>query len=367
MKVLFEKVDLGGLTVKNRFVRSATYEGFADESGHLTQKLFNFYEDIAAGGAGTIITGLTQVSNREKPLQSQMAIYDDSFILGYKKLREMVHRYEAKIIVQLVGLGSQTTVDENNSSVMFSPSGIEDLGSNTNPQEMDIEEILHIKQSFKNAAVRAKKASFDGIQIHAAHGYLISKFLTPYYNRRTDKYGGNLENRARLLFEIYSEIRESVGKDYPVFVKLNCDDFMDNGFSFDESKWVAKKLEELGVNAIELSGGSASSRQNEGVARNARHKTAYFIDYATELQKELSIPVISVGGHRDFSEITSILNEGVINYFSLSRPILCESSLINRWNDGDLSPSKCLSCNSCFKGGGTICILNKQKNKQLLN
>lgn len=357
MKSLFDQTQLAGMTLKNRFIRSATYDGYADEKGHMTEALFQVYENLAKGGVGAIITGLIYVSDWEAPYPGQMGIYDDSFIEDYKPLTEMCHRYSARIIAQLAWVGSQTP--DPKGTVMWGPSAVADFRNI--PQEMTAQDIFFVQQAFAEAALRAKQAGFDGVQLHVAHGYLLSKFLTPYYNRRNDEYGGTIENRARIVFETYQAVRDKVGPDYPVLIKINCDDFMDQGFTFAECKYVCRKLAELCVDAIEISGGIRASRPGEGTIRTiTARQESYFRSYAAEVAQEMKLPVILVGGNRDFDSLSELLNQTGIEYFSMSRPLIYESDLINRWyHDGDLSRSKCISCSKCFRLGGVKCIFNK--------
>lgn len=361
MKSLFDQTQFTGIKLKNRFIRSATYDGLADERGHMTEKLFRAYENLGKGGVGTIITGLTSVADSEQRSPEQMGIYEDSFIDEYKRLTEMIHGYHANVIMQIAWLGSQTSF--NADKVIWGPSQVEDLIYKTTPKEMTIQEILFIQSAFADAALRAKKAGFDGIQLHAAHGYLLSKFLTPYYNRRTDEYGGSIENRARMVLETYQAVREKVGYEYPILIKINSEDYMSQEMTFEECKYVCKKLAESGVDAIEISGGSPSSRPNEGSARKiALEQESYFRPYAAEIAQEINVPVILVGGNRDFNLLTEILNQTAIEYISLCRPLIRESDLISRWEKGDLEHAKCISCNKCFRRDGTRCIFNSQDN-----
>lgn len=360
MKTLFDQTVVAGMKIKNRFIRSATYDGFADERGHMTAELFQVYENLAKGGVGTIITGLAYVSDSEEPIPGQMGIYDDSFIAEYEKLTEMSHRYDAKIILQLVCLGSQTS--STNGKIIWGPSTVADLWYKTTPQEMTVQDIQLVQKAFADAALRAKQAGFDGIQIHGAHGYLLSKFLTPYYNRRSDAYGGDIENRARMVLETYQAIREKVGPDYPVLIKINCEDFMEQGMTFADCKYVCSKLVELGITAIEISGGLGSSRPNEGTLRaiSSAEQESYFKSYAAEIARAISVPVILVGGNREVAYLAEILNQTEIEYFALCRPLICESDLINRWQKGDAANAKCVSCNKCFRHGGTRCVFHKK-------
>lgn len=359
MKSLFDKTELAGMRLKNRFIRSATYDGFADKNGHMTKKLYKIYENLAKGGVGTIITGMTFVSDLENVYPGQSGIYDDTFIDEYQVLTEMAHQYNVNIIMQLAYIGSQTSVNVNSGKAVWGPSSVADLAYKNTPKEMTREEIVFVQKSFADAAYRAKEAGFDGIQIHAAHGYLLSKFLTPYYNRRTDQYAGNRENRFRMVLETFQAIRDRVGSSYPVFIKINSEDFMKQGMTFSDCKYVCRKLEEMGINAIEISGGSLSSRPNEGFARKIPpEKKSYYEKYAAEIAQKIKTPIILVGGNRDVGDMTKILNNTAVEYISLSRPLICESDLINRWKK-DTAPAKCISCNKCFGGTGTVCIFNR--------
>lgn len=360
MKSIFDQTIFSGIKLKNRVIRSATYDKLADEHGHMTKELFGVYEKLAQGGVGTIITGGAAVTAHLLP--HQMGIYEDSFIDEYKKLTEMVQNYHTNIILQIVDLGSQTRVNTNQ-LVIDGPSSIEDLAYKTTPKEMNKKEILLVQDAFAAAALRAKKAGFDGVQLLAAHGYLLSKFLTPYYNRRTDEYGGTIENRARIILETYKVMREKVGPEYPILIKINCEDFMDQGMTLEECKYVCKILAGLGMNAIEISGGSSSSRPNEGAARIIKmEQESYFKSYAAEIAQEINVPVILVGGNRDFDSLTKILNQTSIKYIALCRPLICESNLINRWQSGDVKRSKCVSCNKCLASEGAGCIFKRCNN-----
>ena len=357
MKSLFDTTELAGMTLKNRFIRSATYDGLSDEKGHITKKTYELYENLAKGGVGTIITGLTFVSDLENTYPGQAGIYDDSFISEYNKLSDMVHSYNTNIIMQLVWNGTQAYADSNSSKTFWGPSSVEDVAYKYMPSEMTEEEIVFVQKAFADAAYRAKKAGFDGVQIHAAHGYLLSKFLTPYYNRRTDQYGGNIENRSRIILETFKVIRDRVGLKYPIFIKINSEDFIEQGMSFDDCKYVCNKLAQMGIDAIEISGGCVSSPPTENVSR-PKDQEQYYKKYATEIARENKVPVISVGGNRNIDSMIETINTTDIEYVSLSRALICESDLINRWKE-DSTPAKCISCNKCFSRGGTICIFNK--------
>ncbi|SDF75469.1 NADH:flavin oxidoreductase [Sporomusa acidovorans] len=364
MKSLFDQTELNGLTLKNRFIRSATNYGTADKHGHMTEALLRVYEDLAKGGVGTIITDAAAVCDSDR-LPTQMGIFNNSFLNEYKQLTAMVHQYQANIIVQLVSVGFQKILSAVPGKVFWVPSVLKEAGhNNVAVRAMTQEDIIVLQEAFAEAAFRAKASGFDGVQIHAGHETLLSQFLTPYCNRRTDEYGGSIENRSRMIIETYQKIRAKVGLEYPVLIKINCEDFREQGLTFAECKYVYQKLAEIGIAAVEISGGSTSSRQNEGFSRTiAKGEPPYFLKYTAEMKQLIRIPVIGVGGYRDVLSMTKYLNENDIDYFALSRPLICESDLINRWQSGNLEPANCISCNGCFKLSGVSCVLKKWQAK----
>jgi 2,4-dienoyl-CoA reductase-like NADH-dependent reductase (Old Yellow Enzyme family) len=349
MKTLFDETKILEMSLKNRFIRSAIWEGLADEKGHVTDDLKKHYEELAKGGVGTIITGFANVMKFDKPASNMIGIYDDEFIEEYKELTNIVLEYNANIIMQIVHGGPK-----------WGPSEVEHLAMKTTSKEMSIDEIKEVVQAFGDAAFRVKDAGFDGVQIHAAHGFLLSMFLNPYYNRRSDDYGGSIGNRARIVFESYRAVRDAVGEDFPVFVKVNAEDFMEDGLTSNESLFVCKALSEMGVDLIEVSGGSFSSKEGKGPIRGnliTEDMESYFKDYAAKIAQEVDVPVALVGGNRSIDCMDKILNETDIEYFSLARPFISEPDLINRWKTQDKKPAKCISCIQC-SGVKSGCKLN---------
>ena len=222
-----------------------------------------------------------------------------------------------------------------------------------------------VVEAFAAAAVRARQAGFDGVQIHAAHGYLLSQFLSPVYNRRRDAFGGALENRAKASLMVLSAIREKVGVDFPVLVKMNCGDFMDKGLTARDAVSVAGMLAQGGVDAIEVSGGlfinPKMSPSRMGI--NREEKEAYFQAEAGQIKKAVDVPLILVGGNRSLDVAARIVGEGGADYISMSRPFIREPGLINRWKSGDYAKAKCLSDNKCFgpamAGRGIFCVMER--------
>jgi 2,4-dienoyl-CoA reductase-like NADH-dependent reductase (Old Yellow Enzyme family) len=230
------------------------------------------------------------------------------------------------------------------------------------------EEIGNIVGAFGQAARRTKEAGFDGVQIHAAHGYLLSQSLSPAFNKREDSHGGNLENRARFLMEVLREVRSVVGPDFPVLVKMNSEDCLECGLTLEDSVQLGAMLEEGGVDAIELSGGTFLSGKlspsRSGITSEERE--AYFREAARIFKEKINIPLILVGGNRSIEMAEQLLNDGYADYISMSRPFIREPGLIKRWASGDIRRAACLSDNKCFgpamAGQGIYCVVEKQEN-----
>jgi 2,4-dienoyl-CoA reductase-like NADH-dependent reductase (Old Yellow Enzyme family) len=367
MKQIFEAARIGKLELKNRLVRSATWENLADEQGHITYPLYQLYKKLAAGGIGLIITGYAFVSKDEQPNPGMLGIYDDSFITEYRKLTDMVHEQGSKIVMQIVYGGSQTGYPPEG-RLIWGPSAVADLATGVTPTPISADEIETLVKDFGDAAVRAKEAGFDGVQLHGAHNYLLSQFLSPYYNRRTDEYGGSVENRTRLHREVYQEARRRVGNDFPLMIKLNCEDFIENGATIEDSLFLSKMLAELGIDALEVSGGTGGSG-DKTPARMKIHtpeKEAYHAEYANRIAAAVDVPVILVGGLRSPEVIDKLLQDTEIELFSLARPLLTEPDLPQRWQNGDRSRARCVSCNHClqYPEGGNYCILNAKKEEE---
>ena len=367
LSTLFTETRIGNMALKNRFMRSATWENMATEDGHMTDKLYAIYEELAQGEVGLIVTGYANIVEEEKPNAGMMGIYNDSFIDEYKKLTELVHHYDSKIVMQLAYGGTKTTFNLGE-RVIFAPSEVPEIGTQTCGKAMTKDEIDYIVKAFAEASWRAQKSGFDGIEIHAAHTYLINQFLSPYYNRREDEYGGSLENRMRFLMEIYAETRKLVGDEFPILVKLTASEFFDGGQTFDETRIVCQKLEEVGVDAIIISGnihGKANTMIGQSFDGYTLQEEGYFHEYGHVISQDVSVPVITVGGLTDIAAIEHIAENTNIQYFALSRPLLSEPHLVKRWKEGDRSPVECERCSKCRTKRGNFCVVNKERKSQL--
>jgi len=353
-------MNIGPLEIKNRFIRSATYEGMAHE-GEITSDHLELYKKLAEGGVGLIITGYAYVQRSGIAFEEMIGIYDDKFISGLKKVTDIVHKNGngCKIIKQIVHCGRQSRHLSN----IVAPSAVLEKLTNKMPKEMSNKEIEETIEAFAQAARRTKEAGFDGVQLHGAHGYLISEFLSPYTNKRTDEYGGNVEKRIKIVEEIYNRTVELVGKEFPILIKMNGSDFLEGGLEIDESKKIAQLLEKIGFAALEISGGMwevvkrskkelgwkptfiPESRMFIGI----KNDPAYNLPFAEEIKKVVDIPVGVVGGINSLDLVEKILNEGRADFISLSRPLIREPNLPNRWIDriGD-RVVECEYCNECL-------------------
>ena len=236
-----------------------------------------------------------------------------------------------------------------------------------NCREMTGDDFRMVAEAFGKAAARAQEAGFDGVQIHAAHGYLLSEFLSPFYNRRNDQYGGSVENRARLLLEVAHNIRDKVGDRFPVMVKMNSEDFVTGGLTVEEMLEVASILESAGIDAIELSGGTRYSGDYMPVRPgrlDTENMEVYYLEAARKFKERVKVPLMLVGGIRSYAVAERIIREGIADYVSLSRPLIREPDLVNRWKSGDTGKARCLSDNLCYEpaiaGDGLYCVVEKR-------
>ena len=371
MPELFDKIEINGMVLRNRSVRSATWTGTAAQNGRCTTKLIKLMGRLARGQVGLIITGFSYVMPNGKALPRQLGIHDDAMIPDLSRLTERVHAANGKIAMQIVHAGVQTVITERRDTPVWGPSAVHDKLFGSTSKAMTQREIKETVQAFARAADRVKRAGFDAVELHGAHGYLISQFLSPFRNKRTDRYGGPIENRARFLFETYRAVRKRVGRDFPVLIKLNTKDFVRGGFHERDALFVAKRLDEMGIDAIEMSGGIPAAG-HLGPAREKIRKAsdeAYFLPLAKKIRRQVSVPVILVGGVRSLKAVNRILNTGAADLVSMARPLIREPGLVGRWKAGNHKKAKCVSCNQCFGAAmspeGIYCVLERRvKEKQ---
>lgn len=370
MSSLFEKTAVKSLELENRSIRSATWSGVGDSRGYVTDLTLSFYRRLAEGGLGLIITGFQFVMPNGIAIPYQIGNYSDDMAEGLRRMAEVIHAAGGKAATQLAHAGARANPQLfPEQGELWGPSALRDPLTGNTPKEMTKAEIAELVQAYAAAALRSKKAGFDAVQIHGAHGYGINQFLAGSSNRRSDAYGGDIAGRCRFLAEVMEAVRGAVGKDYPVFIKLNADDYFDGGLTTEESLYVARRLVEQGIDCIEVSAGSRASGDALMPSRLnilREEDEGYYAKLAGRFKETVGVPVVTVGGLRSLSVISGILAGGLADYVALSRPLVREPNLVNRWKSGDTAKSKCISCNGCYDSGlqglGISCkIERKQK------
>ncbi len=365
MSRLFESSEINGMKLANRFVRSATWEGMASPEGAATPKLIDTMTALARGGVGLIISGHTYIRQEGQAGPWQLGVYKDDLIPGLREMTDAVHAAGGKIVLQLAHAG-HFAPEKLTGQAPVVASVYEGL-SRSPRKELTEQDLQDLVAAFADAAQRAKSAGFDGVQIHAAHGYLLSQFLSPIFNRRVDGYGGSIENRSRIIVEAIQAVREAVGKAFPILIKMNCADFAENGLSLDDSLLAGELLAQAGLDAIELSGGLLTggklSPSRPGI--HSADKEAYFREELSEFKKKIRIPLILVGGIRSVEVAEQLVSDGAADYIAMSRPLIREPDLISRWKSGDRRRAECKSDNLCFgpglEGKGIYCVTEERE------
>jgi 2,4-dienoyl-CoA reductase-like NADH-dependent reductase (Old Yellow Enzyme family) len=384
---LFTPIRIGSLTLPGRLVKSATLETRCTDDGFVTDALVEYYEQIAKGGTPLLITGNAYFSLYSKAAPQQLAADDDDKIPGLKRLTEAVHRHRGKIFLQIYHVGRQAVPKFVGRTDAVSPSRVFEPTLSVRPRPITREEIRDAVKGFADAAGRARRSGFDGVQIHAAHGYLISAFLTPHTNRRTDEYGGSFDNRVRFLVEVYRATRERVGADLPVILKLNGSDDLPlrKGLRPEDLVQVARRMETEGVDAVEVTAGHYESGLtfergqwrgffrnvttvglgrnypwyyrgtlrllapllDFGLGRVAAYSEGFNLRYAKLFKQALKIPVICVGGfvHREAME--SAIAGGECDMVSVARALIADPYLYRHMQQGVVGP-QCDFCNECY-------------------
>lgn len=328
MKTLFDKTTLRNSELKNRVWRSATWMALADREGNVTDELINAYEELAEGGTAVIVTGLTSILKNDAEIDRGVKFYNDAFIEGHRRLTDAIHKHNAMVMMQTALVDGPV-------------------------DELSTGQVENIVRAFGDAAHRAEQAGYDGVQIHAAHFFYLSEFISPLLNHRSDRYGGDQRGRTQILLEILNGMRNKTSEGFCITVKINSSDEYLGGLTRQDFVVSSQLLAEAGIDAIEV---SANGTSRCGI--RAGLNEAYFLDAAKLLAERVKVPVVLVGGLRSMEKINEILNETNIAYISLSRPLIREPNLINRWQQGDTTPSKCISCNSCYRTLGHRCVFN---------
>jgi len=372
MSVLFTPKKIGPLEIKNRFVHSATYECMADDSGHVTDPLIKRYRRIAKGGTGLIIPGYCYIIPSGRPVKYQTGIHTDDMIEGLKKLVAVVHAEGGKIAFQLVHSGRQTSRNSIGQRPLAPSKGRLDPIYMARPREMTEGEIQEVISAFGAAALRAREAGADGVQIHAAHGYLVNQFLSPFFNKRTDSWGNSDENRFRFMKEVMLEVKRNISDEMAILVKLNTQDYTPRkGITLELAQKYSAWLADLPMDGLEVSCGTLSYSMfnmirgdvpteemifnfpwwrkilGRGMLRHLEGKFELEEGYNLEAARRIKpvigeIPLLLVGGLRKVAHMEAVIDDGSADFISMSRPFIREPHIVNRIKEGQTEAVACM-------------------------
>jgi len=348
---MFEPGFMGRLKVKNRLVMAPMGTRFASEIGGVTERQIEYYVERAKGGVGTIITELACVDH---PLgvagPTNVTIHDNSYIGGHNELVEAVHASGARIICQLVHAGRQTKPASIKGMQPVAPSPIPCKFLNVMPRELSTSETERIVRKFIEAAIRVKTAGYDGVELHGAHGYLIAQFMSPASNQRNDRYGGDLHKRMAFPLEIIQGIRRELGPNFPVLFRFSAEEFIEGGRGLEESKEVARILEEAGVDVLDVSAGTYDSMPT--MIESMAYEQAWRVYLAETIKGVVNIPVIAVGVIRTPDVAEALLKQGKADFVALGRALLADPYWPAKAKDGKQGQiTPCISCNEGCIGG----------------
>jgi 2,4-dienoyl-CoA reductase-like NADH-dependent reductase (Old Yellow Enzyme family) len=354
VSILFEPQRIGRIEIKNRFVRSATYYALSDENGFVSDASVDLMRTLASNDVGLIITGYAFVARSGQVFADMNGIDSDEQIAGYRRMAETVHELDGRIVMQVAhgGVASMTAARRGERLLAVSVlDGLPERG--VRPREMTNEDIETVIDAFGQSARRVEEAGFDGVQIHGAHGYLVTQFLSPFINHREDRWGGSLENRMRFVIEVARAMRREVDADFPVMIKLGCRDYLDegDGMTIEEGAHVAAALEREGVCFIEVShsmGQRSFAKMSRGT-ETVPIREAYLLPDAEVVRKSTTGPLAVVGGMRSLRVMEAAVGSGAADCVSICRPLIREPDLIKRWRQGDTRPADCMSCRGCLK------------------
>ena len=334
--LLFTPITLpNGTTIKNRFFKSAMSEGMGTRDFQPKKNIATLYKRWAEGGTGLIITGNIMVDPKGTAEPGNIVFDKNSNMEILKDWAKQGQQHGAKVMVQLNHPGKQAPKTIAKETV--APSAVP-LGNGLNklfstPRALTTSEVEELVQKFVTSAKVAKEAGFSGVQIHAAHGYLISQFLSPHDNRRTDKYGGSLENRMRFLKEIYLGMREELGKDFTIGIKINSTDFKEDGLTEEDSLKTIIELANLGLDFVEISGGTYERPAMMGATSKSTNQV-FFAEYSKKLKQKIEIPVVVTGGIRSINAMNTLLNDNTTDFIGIARPLTIDPNIPNKIKQG---------------------------------
>ena len=348
---LFDALEIGSLHASNRLMRAATYERASDAHGSVTPEIGRIYRELATGGVGTIIMSFAYVRDDAYRRDRMLGLDRDELVPQYRELVDAMHGLGARCVAQIVHCGANAGKPPFAEGALGPSDGMSPDGERP-VRAMTKDDMDLLAADFAAAARRAQQAGFDGVEIHAAHGYLLSQFLNPLWNRREDEFGGPIEARMRFPLQVTAAVRSAVGPGFPLLVKINSSDGVEGGMTEDESLVVSQALAQM-VDAIEVSGTTYGKVK---IAGPEGHRCLY-ARYAARLAELLDIPVILTGGNRLVSELQGLLDTTDIAGFGLARPLVCEPDLPRIWQRDPAYWPRCVSCSRCFPEPGRRCVL----------
>lgn len=357
---LFEPMNIGTCTIPNRLVVAAMNTDYANEDGTATERYIRYHEEKARGGWGLIVTEDYSVSQRGKGYQHVSGLYNDEQIAGHRELTARIHQYDSKIFCQIYHAGRQSNAYVNGGLQPVAPSAIPCSWNRQLPKELTTEEIRTIISQFGDTALRAKKAGFDGIEVHAGHGYLLAEFLSPYSNKRSDEYGGSFENRIRIVREVIADIREKTGRDFPVTIRFSVIEDLEGGRDIAESRVLALEFEDMGFDAISVSSGIYST-YSKGIVSTMYVAHAWLTDFAAEIKKLVSIPVIVANRINEPKMANTLIKMGKTDFVAMGRASLADPFLPKKAREGHLEDIRyCIGClQGCiYRTDPVTCLVN---------
>lgn len=363
MSVVFTKPQINGLMCKNRIMRSATYEALADEHGFPTPRLTSIYTALSQGGCGLIVSGGVYTEMQGRTHRTQLGLINDQQQDALAKMVEAIHEHKGLIMFQLNHGGASTKKEFTGGLVPLGPSKV-----NKFTEAMTHDDIMRTIECFISTAKRTYATGADGIQLHAAHGYLLGEFISPIWNKRTDDYGGSVAGRFRIVKEIVEGIRSVLPSPFAISIKMNGHDIEPNGVTLQSAIETAKLAQACGVDMIEISSGSGRKpysllgeidfdysfkdpKKREAMRKrlsDIHFKPTFNLEYSREIKKHVKIPVACVGGFRKLTEMEDAIKSGACDIVSLSRAFIREPILVNDLKSGKIKELSCISCNRCF-------------------
>jgi len=352
MSKLFEPLKIGKLEIPNRIVRSATYYALSDQNGFISEKSIVLMKTLADAEIGLIITGYAFVLKNGQVFPDMNGIDADTHIPLYQKMTRAVHERNGKIVMQIVHGGAESVYAAEGTGDYVAVSLTDaqpDYGSP--PRVLTEDDIQIIIEAFGQSARRVQESGFDGVQIHGAHGYLVSEFLSPTTNHRKDKWGGSLENRMRFLIEIIRAIKRNVTNDFPVMIKLGCQDYLqgNEGLTIEEGQKIAQAIEKEGIALIEISHGRVGKAfEKKEIKIKSSEDEAYMLETAKAIRSKVSIPLCLVGGMRSLPVLEDIIDNGITDCISICRPFIREPEFVKLLKSKKKTRSDCISCWGCI-------------------